>query len=142
MSSGTQHRFQEIEWKPVKDGDEKKDEKDKCRAVVPLDDKSTSSSTGPNVATVAPMVKEVEETEEVKEAVSKSNEMKAIEAPPPKEDTGISVDGPGLPAVDISSVIGLRLKAMRMLQENPGDGEAKVHLDEATKMVRSIFMLN
>ncbi|ODN04047.1 Protein SON [Orchesella cincta] len=119
VSSGTQHRFKEIEWKPV-------EEDKKSTEIVPLEGGSPAPTLS-NVATVAPMMRE-----EVQES-SSSTEPLAIEAPP----DNISVDPPSMPDVDISSVIGLRLKAMRALQENPECNDAKKQLLNATSLMKS-----
>lgn len=195
MSSGTQHRFKELEWKPVDQDTSNPPEKKEGQsstAVVPLLlPSSSSSATGPNVATVAPMVKEPESSplddETPNPDDNSTGQLKAIEsgcssphqpASTSKQaqqhrnsddDDGISVDGPGLPLVDISSVIGLRLKvtsylfifffliirvkmyvnarvvnlkAMRSLQENPDSDDARKQLDEATKMVSIVSLTN
>jgi len=71
-----------------------------------------------------------------------TEDMSTIEPTPvPEEDSGIMLDPPAAPPVDISEVVTLRLKALRELQQNPECQEAKMKLENAQSLVRSFIVL-
>ncbi|CAG7824665.1 unnamed protein product [Allacma fusca] len=117
VSSGCQHRFKELEWKEVEPDDEKNKDKKTKTETVAEDSKP--------VGAVVPLVhSNIIETTASAVVADESQAEKG-------KDTGISLEPPELPQVDIGSVISARLKAMRTLKDNPDSEDAKKELENA-----------
>jgi len=108
--------------------------------LVPID--------GPKIgAVVPPLVQDnssdvtTSASDNVLEANTQQEPLAITEAPKPPVDVkrDILPETPKAPDFDISDVIAIRLRAMRNLSANPNSEEAKMQLDEATKMVNNYY---